>query len=75
MDICNACPFIDHTGDKCYVAGTQPCCGKCGCKLAWKTRSLSSACGDEENPRWQAIISLEEEASIYKELNYDPNEE
>jgi hypothetical protein len=74
MAICTACPFIDLEGSKCFVPGTQPCCSKCGCKLAWKTRSLSSSCGDEENPRWQAIVSVEEEAEIFKELDYDPNE-
>ena len=69
MDICNSCEFIDHSGDKCFVPGTQPCCSKCGCKLAWKTRSLSSSCGDEENPRWNAIVSEQEEAEIFNKLN------
>jgi hypothetical protein len=69
MDICNECPHIDRQGDKCFVPGTQPCCSKCGCKLAWKTRSLSSSCGDEENPRWNAIVSEQEEAEIFNKLN------
>lgn len=69
MDICNTCEFIDRTGDKCFVPGTQPCCGKCGCKLAWKTRSLSSSCGDEENPRWNALLSEEDEKEVYGKLD------
>lgn len=69
MAICQECPHIDREGSKCFVPGTQPCCGKCGCKLAWKTRSLSSGCGDEENPRWNAIVTEQEEAEIFNKLN------
>jgi len=69
MSICEECPHIDREGSKCFAPGTQPCCGKCGCKLAWKTRSLSSSCGDEENPRWNAIVSEHEEAEIFNKLN------
>lgn len=62
MAICKQCPFMDTKGDECYVKGTHPCCGKCGCSLSFKLRSLSSGCGDEENPKWNAVIdSLEEE--------------
>lgn len=53
--ICMDCPELDLKGDKCYIPGTAPCCGKCGCELATKLRSLSSGCGDEENPRWHAV--------------------
>lgn len=69
MSICNSCEFIDHTGEKCFVPGTQPCCGKCGCKLDWKTRSLSSSCGDEENPKWEALLSEEDEKTVYDKLD------
>ena len=69
MSICEECPHIDREGSKCFAPGTQPCCGKCGCKLAWKTRSLSSSCGDEENPRWNAIVDEQEEAEIFSKLN------
>lgn len=69
MAICEECPHIDREGSKCFAPGTQPCCGKCGCKLAWKTRSLSSSCGDEENPRWNAIVDEQEEAEIFSKLN------
>lgn len=69
MAICEECPHIDRKGSKCFAPGTQPCCSKCGCKLAWKTRSLSSSCGDEENPRWNAIVDEQEEAEIFTKLN------
>jgi hypothetical protein len=53
--ICMSCPELDIEGDNCYIPGTAPCCSKCGCELATKLRSLSSGCGDEENPRWHAV--------------------
>ncbi len=64
MSICRACPFIDRTGDQCAIPGTAPCCSKCGCSLKLKTRSLSSGCGDEENPKWDSIVSQKEEDEI-----------
>lgn len=69
MAICEQCPFIDLIGSQCMVPGTQPCCGKCGCSLEFKTRSLSSNCGDEENPRWHALLSQEEEDALNETLN------
>jgi hypothetical protein len=65
MAICNECPFIDHEGTKCYMAGTQPCCGECGCKLSYKTRSLSSSCPKEN---WLAITSETEEEAIINSI-------
>lgn len=65
---CYRCPFIDIAGKKCEVPGTQPCCGKCGCSLALKVRSLSSGCGDEENPRWNPVLTDEEADSIDEQL-------
>lgn len=59
--ICEACPFIDRIGTECFAPGTQPCCGKCGCSLAFKQRSLSSSCGDNINPRWNAVMTEKEE--------------
>jgi len=55
LKICAVCPHLDSQGAECYIPGTAPCCGKCGCELATKLRSLSSGCGDEENPRWDAV--------------------
>ena len=66
MDICNKCPYLDTEGSKCYVAGTQPCCGECGCKLSFKIRSLASDC---PKGHWTAITSQEEEDAIINSLN------
>lgn len=72
--ICKQCPHIDYHGSQCLVPGTQPCCGKCGCSLKLKLRSLSSDCGDEENPRWHALLEPEEEDAIKDQINYqEPN--
>jgi hypothetical protein len=59
LDICMQCPSLDLDGDKCYVPGTAPCCGECGCELATKLRSLSSECGDEKNPKWHAVSDVD----------------
>lgn len=56
LSVCQQCPHIDKSGDKCDVPGTKPCCGICGCSLALKTRSLTSRCADENNPRWIEIL-------------------
>lgn len=64
MNICKRCEFIDNEGSRCVVPGTQPCCGKCGCSLHLKLRSLSSDCGDEENPKWKAVLTQEEEDGL-----------
>jgi hypothetical protein len=63
---CKACPHIDLTGKKCYVKGTAPCCGLCGCTLSLMTRSLSSSCSDEKNPQWEALVEMEDEILINK---------
>ena len=65
--ICKACPSFDPEGSKCLVPGTQPCCGECGCSLELKLRSLSSACGDEENPKWHALLTQDEEDAFNAE--------
>lgn len=69
--ICNNCPHIDLKGSQCMAPGTQPCCSKCGCSLKFKVRSLSSDCGDSENPRWKALLSHEEEISVKDSINYE----
>jgi hypothetical protein len=65
-EICKVCEFIDTTGAKCAVPGTQLCCGECGCSLKLKTRSLSSDC-----PRgfWKAELTEQEEAIVNQQLN------
>jgi hypothetical protein len=65
MDICERCPLIDTEGSKCYIPGTQPCCSDCGCKLSFKTRSLSSSCPKNH---WSAITTQEEEDAILKSI-------
>lgn len=71
MSVCNNCPDIDRTGDKCALPGTAPCCGLCGCKLSFKVRSLASACANEANPKWNALLSQEQEDEFYNKINYD----
>tara|TARA_R100001443_G_scaffold17970_1_gene28617 strand:+ start:1133 stop:1429 length:297 start_codon:yes stop_codon:yes gene_type:complete len=61
MAICKECLEIDLKGSKCEVPGTQPCCGNCGCSLAFKTRALSSHCPIGE---WQALMSENEEDKL-----------
>jgi len=58
LKICNDCEFIDREGSKCYVSGTQPCCGGCGCSLKLKLRSMSSSCPKE---KWGFVLTEEEE--------------
>lgn len=64
--ICNICPYIDKQGSKCVMPGTQPCCGECGCKLSWKTRSLSSDC---PKGYWKAVLTEDEEEKLDNHLN------
>ena len=63
MSICNKCSELDLKGKKCEVKGTQPCCGNCGCSLAFKTRSLSSDCPLN---KWKALMTMEEEDKLIK---------
>ena len=65
MAICEECELIDRIGTKCYMAGTQPCCGDCGCKLSFKTRSLSSSC---PKGKWNALTSEDEEDAIINSI-------
>ena len=61
MLLCKECPEIDLKGSKCEVPGTQPCCGNCGCSLAFKTRALSSECPIGE---WSALMSEDQEDKL-----------
>lgn len=61
MAVCTECSEIDNKGSKCELPGTQPCCGNCGCSLAFKTRSLSSDCPIGE---WPALMTQEEEDKL-----------
>lgn len=73
MKICEACPLIDKEGSNCMLAGTQPCCSACGCKLSLKIRSMSSECAHPDGSKWEAVITQEEEDKLYNEINYDPD--
>lgn len=66
MTICRRCPYLDKIGNSCSVPGTQPCCKECGCRLSWKTRSLSSDC---PQGFWKAVLSEEEEDALENKLN------
>ncbi len=66
MEICETCPELDIAGSKCAAAGTQPCCGNCGCSLRFKLRSMSSACPLN---KWDAVLSQEEEDLLTNNLN------
>jgi len=73
--ICQNCYDYDILGTNCEVPGTQPCCGLCGCSLKFKLRSLSSDCGNEDNPKWRAVLSQEDEDAFKESINYkEPNE-
>lgn len=67
--ICQSCDRIDRTGDKCFMPGTQPCCGVCGCSLQFLQRSLSSKC---EAGKWDAILTDEEDNDLTEYLNNEP---
>lgn len=75
MEICNECPKLDTKGEYCLMPGTQPCCGVCGCKLAFKTRSLASECPHPDGPKWKATMTQEQEDAYYKEIKYNPDQE
>lgn len=75
MEICNACPNINRDGAYCLIPGTQPCCSICGCKLAFKTRSLASECPRPQGALWKATMTQEEEDIYYQKIKYNPDKE
>ena len=67
---CKTCPHLDIKGTKCALPGTKPCCGKCGCSLDLKLRSMSTDCplkGDEK--KWDVIMDAEQESMLLKNLD------
>ena len=66
MQICVSCVSIDHQGKSCLAPGTQPCCSQCGCSLAFKLRSLSSAC---PLAHWPAVLSDAEDNALTASLD------
>jgi len=67
--ICLTCPKLDTVGTYCAFPGAQPCCKECGCKLAYKTRSLSSEC---PLGYWKAELSEQEDDALTDALKYQP---
>lgn len=71
LAICKKCPskLYDETGEGCLIVGTAPCChiekGGCGCSLAFKTRSLSSAC---DKGHWLEELSQSEDDLLKQKL-------
>ena len=67
MEICKACPFMStnakETGYTTFR--TDEHCTKCGCPLAAKTRSFSSACPMNF---WEAILSDEDRYELEKQI-------
>jgi hypothetical protein len=72
MAICADCPLYTNEDKGCMVPGTTPCCderqGGCGCSLGFKLRSLSSSCPHPDGPKWEAIVTQEEEDQINQKL-------
>ena len=71
FQICIQCSLFNASGDKCVAPGTQPCCGDCGCSLAFKVRSLSSEC-----PKgfWDALVTEEDEEIITNQIDKNGRE-
>lgn len=68
--ICQDCEFIDREGSKCFMPGTQPCCGVCGCSLKFLQRSPSSKC---EKGKWDSVMSEEEESQLLNKIEENGN--
>jgi len=62
---CSVCEHLDTKGDKCAIKATRPCCGKCGCSIGLKIRSLSSGC---PIGKWKAVTNKEGEKAIKKQI-------
>ena len=61
----NVCTLYDKNGEKpnAFVPG-KPSCGGCGCRVEYKTRSLSSYCYLKDidiKPLWEAVMTEKEE--------------
>ena len=67
---CARCEFLDNSGSKCAMRGTQPCCADCGCSIAVKIRSLSSGC---PKGKWNAVMNKETEKKVKKQIKDKEN--
>jgi hypothetical protein len=75
LDICrsNVCGYHDPEGksEKAVSKGSESCAA-CGCRLDWKTRSLSSNCGLEVlnmTPLWTAYTTEQDADMIKSQIN------
>jgi len=68
--ICRGCPYNSKVAEKQGTYnGVRPDehCLKCGCPLISKTKCLSCLCPLEQ-PKWQALVTKEEDTEISKEV-------
>ena len=65
MDCVN-CEHLDNKGDKCAISATRPCCGKCGCSIGLKIRSLASSC---PAGKWKALVDKKAQSEIMSQIN------
>lgn len=70
--VCKECEHLDLKGNLCAAPGTQPCCADCGCSLAFKTRSLASACPKD---KWKELMSDQEEKALFEQLVENENKQ
>mgnify|MGYP001381844983 FL=1 len=70
--VCKECEHLDLKGNQCAAPGTQPCCADCGCSLAFKTRSLASAC---PKGKWKELMSDQEEKALFEQLVENENKQ
>jgi hypothetical protein len=68
LEICrsNKCGFYDPLGrsEAAVIKGVESC-GSCGCKLSWKSRSLSDACPEGY---WERVLTETEEGILKEKL-------
>ena len=61
----NQCGFYNKAGDlPIVVVKGSPSCGQCGCRISYKSRSLSAWCSLKEEgkyPLWDAELTEEQE--------------
>lgn len=70
--VCKECEHLDLKGNQCAAPGTQPCCADCGCSLAFKTRSLASAC---PKGKWKELMSDQDEKALFEQLVENENKQ
>ena len=72
FQVCVSCSLFDAFGKDCLAPGTQPCCSDCGCSLAFKTRSLASAC---PKGKWKELMSDQDEKALFEQLVENENKQ